>query len=322
MIHHLSLRHVFALSLISVAAGCTSSPTSPQYNPTGDTQLTVALGMRPYGLALAGGDAFVTQLDGATVSRISLSSLSVAATAYSVGPVPTGAALSPDASLLLVSNQADASVSLVQTYSRETLARFSTTGSPLRVLFSPDGTRGYATTGSGALAVFDIPGRRVVVSLSTGLGPINGIAFSPDGASLYLSATSGGIATVDPRTNSVVRTYPLAGQLQEVVPSPEGDVLYVADESGGIATLSLASGQVTRSTVARVFGLAISGDRSKLWATQPFDGTVTILDRVSGSAPHVVSLRDSSAATPRRVAFDRDGSAVVTDEAGFVHLFR
>lgn len=320
VIRPVSLRQ--GLALLCLASACKSTSTEPTFEPTGDIRTTATLGLRPYGLALSASEAFVTQLDGATVSRLSLSDLTSSGSAFAVGTVPTGAALSPDGSLLLVSNQADGNVTLLPTTGGAARTTFTTTGSPLRVLFSPDGARAYATTGAGYLVVIDVALRQAIASVSTGLGPINGIAFSPDGAALYLTSTYGGVVTVDARTNAIVRTYPLSGQLQEVVPSPERDKLYVADEYGGVIALSLTSGTVTRFAATNAFGLALSRDNSKLWATQPFLGMVTIIDRATGTSVRQLALGGLQSSVPRRVVFDRHGAAVVTDEGGFVHIFR
>jgi DNA-binding beta-propeller fold protein YncE len=317
----LCIRSGVGFALLLLASGCRASPAEPLVDATGETHRTVSVGQRPFGLAISATQAFVTQLDGASVTRVSLADAVVAGAALPVGGIPTGAAISPDGSLLLVSNQSDWTVSLLSTSGSGTITRFTTAASPLRVLFSPDGSRGYATTGAGDLVVIDIASRQLFASLSTGLGPVNGIAFSPDGLSLYLSSTSGDIVRVDPRTNTVVTRFLLAGQLQEVVPASEGDALYVADEVGGIAVLSLVTGTVTRLPVQNAFGLALSPDHSKIWATQPFRATLTILERTTGTPVRIVSLQGASTSIPRRVAFDQRRGAVVTDEAGFVHVF-
>jgi YVTN family beta-propeller protein len=313
----------YGLTLLCLAFGCRSASTELRHAPTGDAHETVTLGQRPYGLALSPSEAFVTQLDGRTVSRLSLSDLSVTGSALPVGSVPTSAALSPDGALLLVADQQDGVVSLLQTSPNDARrTTLGTDGNPYRVLFAPDGKRAYATTSAGYLVVIDVAARQVIASVSTGLGPINGIAFSPDGAALYLSSTSGGVATVDPRTNAVLRTYPLAGQLQDIVPSPEGDKLYVADERAGVVALSLASGAAERLPAPGAFGLGLSNGGAKLWVTQPLAGKLTIVDRVTGVALRQIVLNSLSGFIPRRVGFDRRGAAVVTDEAGFVHVFR
>jgi DNA-binding beta-propeller fold protein YncE len=317
----LSVRRGLAVALPFLVLACGASPEQPLTDATGETHRSVALGQRPYGLAISPTDAFVTQLDGASVTRVSLADAVVGGAALPVGGVPTGAAISPDGSLLLVSNQSDHTVFLLQASGGAAIAQLSMPANPLRVIFSPDGSRGYATTSAGDLAAIDIASRQVTALFFTGLGPINGIAFSPDGLSLYLSSTFGGVVTVDPRTNTVVKRYDLTGQLQEVVPAPEGDVLYVADEVGGIAVLALATGTASRLPVQYAFGLALSPDHSKLWATQSLSGTVTILQRTTGTTVRVLSLQGASTSIPRRVSFDQRRAAVVTDEAGFVYLF-
>jgi DNA-binding beta-propeller fold protein YncE len=286
-------------------------------------QELVALGMRPYGLAVRNGRAYVTQLDGRAVTTLAISETLAVAGRASVGGSPMSVAVTPDGALLLVANQRAGEVDVLEARTGTPVATYHMPGSAYRALVSADGLRGYVTSSGGLLLVIDLKAHRAVATIDLALGPTNGLALADGGNTLYITSTRGGIAAVDLRANSVTRRIDVSGVLQDVAVSPDGRELYVADEQSGVSIVPLDGGPRRDVPLDGAFGLALAPDGATIWVTQPGAGRVTVIDRVSREVVRTLRLRaGASASQPRRVAFDGAGNAIVTDEAGYVHLIR
>jgi DNA-binding beta-propeller fold protein YncE len=297
-------------------------PTAPNARAA-STQTLVAVGMRPYGLAVRDRRAYVTQLDGRTVTTVAISDTLTVVGQASVGGIPTSVAVSPDGVLLLVANQRAGEVNVLEARTGTPVATYHMPGSPYRALVSADGLRGYVTSDGGLLLVIDLKAHRAVATVDLALGPTNGLALADGGRTLYLTSTRGGIVAVDLRTNTVSRRLDVSGVLQDVAVSPDGRELYVADEQSGLLIVPLDGGPRRDVPLDGAFGLALAPDGGSIWVTQPSAGRVTVIDRASREVVRTVRLRAGSRASrPRHVAFDGAGSAIITDEAGYVHLIR
>jgi DNA-binding beta-propeller fold protein YncE len=282
--------------------------------------LMLELPGRPYGLAVVGRTAYVTQLDGSSYTRVATDADPTIEGVVRTGSTPTGVAATPDRSLVLVASQGDGSVTLHDGVTGAVLTRLAMRGSPFRVAVSRNAARAFALSSVGDLLVIDLATRRAVLTATTGLTSTNGLVESIDGSTIYVSSTMGRIAAVDARTGAVARTYDVPGRLQDVVLSPDGLKLYAADESGAVVALTIATGVMRRLPTGDSFGLAVSADGSQLWVTQPRLGRILVLDRATLLPLRTISLTPGS--MPRRIAFDASGAAVVSDERGFVLLFR
>jgi DNA-binding beta-propeller fold protein YncE len=312
------------LATVALVAGmlaCASNGVTAPPTPVGVIRESVSLPARPYGLAVAGSSVFVTQLDGATVTLVDLSEAAAVRTQFTVGSIPTGAAATRDGALLLVANQGDASLSLIDV-ATGAATLFRTSGSPYRALISRDGRRAYATTGTGGVVSIDLIARRVLGTLTLG-GGLNGLALSPDDTLLYVTDVSGSYTIINVASFRVVATYYLYGQPQDVVVAPDGTELYIADEAGRVVVVSQIGAADSSVPVPGAFGMALSLDGTQLWVTQPMVGAITVIDRRTRAVIKTIPIRtDGGRALPRRIAFTEGGLAVVTDEAGSVHILR
>jgi YVTN family beta-propeller protein len=279
---------------------------------------TIPVGLRPYGVALSGAVAIVTQLDGNQIVRVNADEGRLM-DSVRVGSVPTGITYLADANSAAVTNQADANVGFVDFGRLQQTAVVAGPSTTFRVLQSKDGRHLYATASSGSLGVIGVPSHSVEAAISVGNAP-NGLALSPDGRTLYVTAMAGGISVVNTTTNTVVRTISLPGTLQDIAVSGDGKELYVASESGNVIhVLDAGSGNLKTSIAmgAPVFGLSLTPDNAQLYATSPETGMLWIVDRASRAQVKTLPV----GGTPRRIAFDERGTrAVVSNEAGFVTI--
>lgn len=166
---------------------------------------------------------------------------------------PQGLAISPDGTLLLVSDGADGgSVSLLRVTDKAFLRSFSfATGiAPLGVAFSPDGSRIYIAaadlaSASGTLDVFDAATGAPIDSDLVGVLP-TGIAVSPDGNLVYVSNQgSNTVSVYNTLTSSsaVVLTVPVGTAPTGIAIAPDGARVYVANRgSSNISVFDAATG--------------------------------------------------------------------------------
>lgn len=322
-----AFRSVTGLLLFAAACSSTTEPTPGGTNtnpnathPAGNITATVPVPSRPFGVALSGTTALVTQLDAAQITRVDVA-LGQVIDVIHVGSVPTGVTYLAGGTAAAVTNQFDNNVGFIDLLSRTQSALVSAPSTTFRVLGSPDGTHVYATASSGSVGVIAFPSHQVETSVTVGFAP-NGLAFSPDGKTLYVSAMGGGVSVIDARSNQLKTTYALQETLQDIAVSPDGTELYVASESRGVIhVLNAATGAVKTdiNLGSGVFGLSMTPDGAQLYATGSQAGTLWIVDRAKRTTVKTIPL----GGTPRRIAFDADGKrAVVSNEGGFVTIIQ
>lgn len=164
-----------------------------------------------------------------------------------------GLAVSPDGTLLLVSDGSDGgSVRLVRLSDKSVLLTFAfgTGTAPLGVAFSPDGGRVYvaaaALDGSaGTLKVFNAETAAEIDSEPVGVLP-TAIAVTPDGALVHVTNKSDGTVSIynaDDASSSVVATVAVGAAPTGIAISPDGQRTYVANRgSNSVSVFGATSG--------------------------------------------------------------------------------
>lgn len=316
-------RGLLAVFTASTLSGCGRS-TEPNLgdltHPVGTAIVNVALGQRPFGVALSTrGTVFATRLDSAAVTSFAADN-SARTGNIGVGPVPTDVAFVPDGSTAYVTNQFGRSIGVIDVATAQQIATIPVQGDPFRVIVSRDGATVFATSNANSVIVIDAARRQVTREIAV-CNAANGLALTRAGKLLYVGCPSANqIAIIDLQSNTVIRTVDGVAA-QEVVLSPDEDELYVARLGGGLEVrragdLTLLA---TLADVPSTFGMAMSPDGVQLYATETLNGTVAVIDRVSRQRIATIS----TGGAPRRVAFTRKGdAAVVANEAGQVHFIR
>ena len=312
--------------MVATVAGCRKTPTDPTpgaRHPQGEVFATTTTGARPYGLAIsASGVVYVARLDAATLSRGQLPG-SALASAAAVGSIPSHVTFNPAGTTAYVSNQGSANVSVVNVGTDQQTAVIQLPSDAWNVLVSRDGTRLYATTNQGVLAIINTATNAIITSLTLLAGDaLRGLALDASGNTLYVAGrNSGKIYVVDTRTNTLTRTLTITGILQRMAVSPDGSELYVANESRGLDIVTVATGAVrTIALGGGGYGLALSPDGVQLYVTVPSAGVVKIITRATGVVANTLDL----GGRPRNVAFSKSGAnAVISNEdAGTVAFVR
>ncbi|MDB4891169.1 MAG: hypothetical protein JWL61_3024 [Gemmatimonadetes bacterium] len=305
-------------SVVASAGTATASRTvGITGHPSGNSRQTVSVPFRPFGLAVSGTQALVTQLDNSSVTRLNITAAPTVVSQIAVSSTPTGISVTPNGVTAFVANQFDNSIGVIDVAAGQQTKKFPFFATTIRTLVSRDGSRAYWTTTGGELAIYNVS-TASIMSTSTGFGVANGLALGLGDSTLYVTSMFGGLSAVNVKTGVTIGLAGVTGTLQDVVVSPAGDELYVADEQGRLLVLSSTLTVKGSVAVSGAFGMGLSPDGAHLWITQPSAASITIIDRVTRGVVKVIT----GFGAPRRVAFDRFGVAVVTDEAGAVHVFR
>lgn len=251
-------------------------------------------GSEPYSVAVSpdGSTVYAANFYSSNVSVLSTAALQRTLN-IPTGLSPRETVISPDGARLYVSNS-DATITVIDTSSNTVLTSISTSpnGQTLAngLAISADGTTLYALTNflefQGILLI-DTATDAITGAIRL-TGDIAEIAVSPDGQNAYVSGNSsqGFITVVDLPRGRQVQPIP-AYKPYGIKVSPDGQFLYTGTtDNPSINVFNRATGVLLSTTpVAGVFGLALSGDGSLLYATGP---NLTVYDTSSQSVAAVV----------------------------------
>lgn len=207
-----------------------------------------------YVLSVAGTDMIhFIRLSGATSSVLgtAIAGQTGSAFGYAYTEV-SGIELNPNGSLLAVCASFDDNLKLIDTATRATIANVTVGDFPIRVAFSPDGTRAYVTNAfSNNLSVVNINGGASSVLATVPLGAMP-LIVNPDPAGQFVyvgvqGSGVGGLRVLSTTTNSIVATVPFGGDTgpRDAFLSPSDSILYVAANSGEWIRVNAAGAATT-----------------------------------------------------------------------------
>ena len=274
---------------------------------------------RPFGAAVSSaGDIYVTQQDADALTRLKLSPLAVAGT-VPVGRDPGDVAFIASGATAYVTNFLGGTLGRVDVAAGVQTATVALGGDAYRLYITRDAARLFVTCGNGTLQVRQAGPMTLTATVAVGPTP-NGMASLGD-TLVYVSSVDGGrITEVDVRTGTVRRTFAIGGVPQDLALSKDGGRLFVADEQRGLVIVSVSTGAVlaTIPTGGHTFGLGLGPD-GWLYVTVTDLGRVLVVDPVG----QVIRATIPVGGTPRRVAFDAQGTAVIVpNEGGWVDIIR
>ena len=296
----------------------TATPVNVRAAPHLD-RTAILVPARPFGAAVSSaGDVYVTQQDADALTRIKLSPLAVAGT-VPVGRDPGDVAFIGSGATAYVTNFLAGTLGKVDVATGVQTATVPLGAEAYRLYITRDDARVIVTAGNGTLQVRQAGAMTLMATVAVGPTP-NGIASLGD-TLVYVSSVDGGrITEVDIRTGTVRRTFPIGGVPQDIALSRDGRQLYVADEQRGVEIVSASTGAVlaTIPSGGRTFGLGLGPD-GWLYVTVTDLGRVLVIDPVG----QVIRATIPVGGTPRRVAFDAHGTAVIVpNEGGWVDIIR
>lgn len=181
---------------------------------------------------------------------------------------PQGLAISPDGTLLVVSEGADGgSVRLYRVVDKQLLWSFSFAAgvAPLGVAFSPDGARVYVAAANltaataGSLQALDVTMGAPVDSDAVGFLP-TAVAVTPDGNLVYVTNNgSGTVSVYNTQTLSVESTVMVGTGPTGIAISPDGVRVYVANRgSNSVSVFDALTGTEATNSPLDVSGVAMA----------------------------------------------------------------
>jgi len=176
--------------------------------------------------------------------------------------------------------------------------------------------RGQGTAASNGITVIDARTRRVVAEVTTGRWGPSSLAVDPVRHLVYVTAATWGstddhsaVVVVDGRTNRIVRRIAVAPGPKAIAVNPRTNRIYVTDENGTDAGQAVAVINETTGTIiatvptgpyARYYenplGLAVDGRSDTVYATNPLQGTVYVIDGATNRITRSLAVGDEPTA--------------------------
>jgi len=203
----------------------------------------------PGHIAVAPGGGFAYVVDGSAsrVTRLDLTTNTVAATIP--GGDPIRVAVTPDGTRALVAHQFSGHVSVINTSTNAEIAQIGGFSTARGVAITPDGGRAYVTDASApasTLRIIDLTTLSLVGAVTVGRFS-RGVAVSPDGASVFVadqaSPNPGTVSVVETVGNTVAQTIAGFTNPTQLAFSNDGSLVYVVnDGTASIAIIDVATG--------------------------------------------------------------------------------
>lgn len=171
------------------------------------------------------------------------------------GSGPRGLAISRDGSRLYVANEADGSVSVIDTAANAAVATVTVGSQPTDVTVNDTRSRAYVSAAAESkVYVIDTSTAAVIATASTGLNPI-GVSVTPDGKFYYAANQGDGtISQFSAATDTpIAPPVPSGPGVAEIAIAPEGDSLYPSNAAAN----TVAMYSITPGTGALVPGTSV-----------------------------------------------------------------
>jgi YVTN family beta-propeller protein len=233
-----------------------------------------------------------------------------------------------NAQTLVVLNKSDASASLIDPATGETIAKLPVGRGPHELAISPDGRTAYVanfgrfgvfpagdtmhTKPGNTITILDVANRRVKSThdFGTHTGQ-HGVAVSKDGKHVWLtSETPNALLEIDATNGKLLSVWPTNQQRTHlVVPSPDEKRFYITNTvSGSLTIIDRATGAAKSIPIgAGAEGVAVSPDGKEVWVAWRNDSKISILSTATDAVVETISAGGQG---PQRVQFTPDGSQV------------
>lgn len=287
-------------------------------HPTGILGSPSPVSSQPFGIAVRrSGQVLIAQLSGGGVAVLPAGG----GLPFTIptGLFPTDVTTSYDGHFAFVTNQGNQQVGRVDLMAGSQVTAYPAPFDVFRVRLARDRNRLFVTGNSTIVRALDLQ-TGAVVGQYTVEKDQNGVAESLDGSMLYVSSMTGVVREITEATQTTGRTFASGGTTQDVALSADGAELFVAVETSTyVQVWDISSGTKVDSidVGAGTFGLGLSPDGQRLYATSPSAGEVHIINPAARALLGTIPV----AGLPRRIAFNAAGTqAYVSNEAGWVDI--
>ena len=237
-------------------------------------------------------------------------------------------AATAQAQTLVVLNKSDATASLINPATGQTITKLPVGRGPHELAISPDGRTAYVanfgrfgvfaagdtmhTKPGNSVTVLDLVGRRVKTTYDFGTHTgQHGVATSKDGSRVWLtSETPNALLETDAANGKLLNVWPTNQQRTHlVVPSPDEKRFYITNTvSGSLTVIDRATGETKSIPIgAGAEGITVSPDGKEVWVAWRNDSKISV---VSTATDAVVEVFSAGGEGPQRVQFTPNGSQV------------
>jgi YVTN family beta-propeller protein len=191
------------------------------------------------------------------------------------------------ASMLLIANKSDDTVSFVDLASQKVLATTTTGRGPHEIAVSPQGRLAFVSNYEGAgdsISVIDIPSMKELKRLPLGdYRAPHGIVVAADGKTLLATCEKNQtVIELSIPTEKITRTFRTGQEVTHmIVLTPDGRKAYTANiGSGNCTVIDLEKGEVTTQiqTGAGCEGLDLTTDGKLVWTSNREADTLSMID--------------------------------------------
>jgi YVTN family beta-propeller protein len=256
---------------------------------------TIKVGLNPTEVAAnpAGTDAYVTNLQDASVSVIDLSTNTVNAT-IPVGSYPQGVVVNPAGTDAFVANEYSDSVSVIDLSTNTVTATIPVGVAPIGVAVNPAGTDAYVTnTSADTVSVVNLSTKTVTATIPV-LSEPGAVAVNPAGTYAYVTDIGDdAVSVVDLSTDTVTATIPVGAAPYGLAINRAGTDAYVTNTfNNTVSVIDLSTNTVTTTfPVGRhPYGVVVNPAGTEAYVTENGDDAVSVIDLSSDTVAATIPM--------------------------------
>jgi YVTN family beta-propeller protein len=231
-----------------------------------------------------------------------------------VGTTPIGVAITPNGAFAYVTNNANNTVSVINTATNTVTATIPVGTNPIDLAITPNGA--YVYTTGVYVAVINTATNTVTATIPIGSQAWD-IAITPNGAYAYVANyASGTISVINTATNTVTATIPVEVDPIGVAITPNGAYAYITNYANKSASvINTANNTVTKIITGLnddPYGIAITPNGAYAYVANAGSGTVSVIN----TATNTVTATIPVGTIPTGVAITPNGAyACITNYA-------
>lgn len=253
-------------------------------------------GAAPDGIAIKrdGSRLYVSSSTGNTVTVLDAKTGALKATVAVANP--TAITVNPSGSTVYVGNGTGATVTKINTSTNKVAGTVKLADGmvPTQFAVRPDGKLIFvvsATSAGGGNISYFSSGASTASSIVDIVGKPVGLAVDPTFQKLYVADTAGGVTLLD-LTQGIAGTLNFGQPLSGIALTKDNSAIMVTSSTGLVVALRTTDGSVLgvtnvgAETTAPQSGVALSGDGTQMWVTDPTNGVVRVVSLVpANTAP-------------------------------------
>lgn len=203
----------------------------------------------------------------------------------------------PNGTRLYLINSVDNIVLVINTETNQLVETITVGTKPYGATVNAAGTRLYVTNSQGStVSVINLTTGKVIKNASVGSRNSPTVS-AASGSHLFIGGTDS-MLVFNTSLNRVVNIFPVLNIGLNMVSHPDDPVLYLANTTDSVTVIGGDTYEVTDTiAVGTDLGsvqVAISGDGSKLYATNTSDNSVSIIDTATNTVTGIVMLDQNS----------------------------